>query len=179
MTKVFLDGKEVPNALRVDIITGTGTPPPDPIPDPKPEPAPIGCGPVPNRVVLSGEIDLANAGSQRSMDLGAETRALRFTMTAAPSAVQFAFANKVGTLGVQRTAWVSRCPGGEPVMGSVATGTENTSVRVSSTARRGYALLTAGTTYYLNIRNGASTTPGDPTTCATGDCGVYLMTYAG
>jgi hypothetical protein len=186
--RLFINGVEIENAsmVRIDYsVEGVVTPPPpDPLPEPEPEPTPPPapdqpCGQVPNRVTLTGSVDLANPGSQRSYDLGAETKAIRFVMTATPAFAQFAIANKTGSMGVQRTAWISRCPGGEPVTGSVATGTENTSVRISNSPRRGYATLAAGVEYYLNIRNGASAVPGDPTTCATGNCGVYLIVYSG
>jgi hypothetical protein len=182
--KLYINGTEIQaSVIRIDYsVEGVVTPPPpDPIPEPEPEPTPppatTDCGSTPRNVVLSGSIDLANPGSQREYELGSQTRSVRFVMTQTPSLGKFSLANMAGTLGVTRCAWISRCPGGPPIDGSVKTGAENATVSFANHVKRGHALLHTGDTYYFNFRNGQTTNPDDPSTCLGGNCGVYLMVY--
>jgi hypothetical protein len=188
--KLIINGQEVTaTEIRITGVTTLPAPapgpepepaPPAPGPEPEPTPPPAPdqpCGDLPRNVVLSGDIDLANPGSQRSYELGSQTRSIRFVMTSSPSLGKFSLASMTGTLGVTRCAWISRCPGGDPVSGSVKTGAENATVAFANHAKRGHALLHTGDTYYFNFRNGTTVKPDDPSTCASGSCGVYLMTY--
>jgi hypothetical protein len=154
-------------------------------PTPTPTATTGACGDLPAGVVLAGDIDLNNPGSQVRVSLARETKAFRFTTTSNPAFIgQFDWAAVAGTLGINRIAWISQCPGSPGYTETAtansrcaASGTENTSVRFKQSYERGYCELTTNTTYYVNIRNA---TPTDPTgsTCPSGtNCDVYRMVY--
>jgi hypothetical protein len=152
---------------------------------PTPPPTTGACGDLPAGVVLAGDINVSNPGSQVQISLARETKAFRFTATSDPAFFgQFDWAAVAGTLGVNRIAWISQCPGSPGYTQTAAadtrcaaSGTENTSVRFSQSAKRGYCEITPNATYYVNISNA---TPTDPTgsTCPSGtNCNVYRMIY--
>jgi hypothetical protein len=143
------------------------------------------CGDLPSGVVLAGDINLSNPGSQVQVSLARETKAFRFTATSDPAFFgQFDWAAVAGTLGINRIAWISQCPGSPGYTQTAAadtrcaaSGTENTSVRFSQSAKRGYCEITPNATYYVNIKNATATDPTGSTCPSGSNCNVYRMIY--
>lgn len=134
---------------------------------------PDNCGPLPTGVDVFEELNWANQGGQIRIRLPANgIKSSAFTTTSSTSYLgNITVVPVTGTGSYQRRAWISECPGGEPLDSPYCggwTGTE-LSVRWSQEgARRGHCLLSPNTSYFINYEN---------VNCALSSCDVYRQMH--
>lgn len=82
----------------------------------------------------------------------------------------FSFASTTGNSAVQRMAWISKAPGGQPIDHNrcVALGTSSTKIRWEQNNTKNYCTLALNQTYYLNVKN---------QNCDKTNCDVFRNIY--
>ena len=150
----------------------TGTPAPAPEPAPTPKPPATGC---PAGSVIAE--NLSKEKTYRTFKTG-ETRVFRFTTETAGRLSLGSLANVTAS---SKLVTLSRCPGDfrvDTLADRCALSGEFVTLRYNSDP--GVATqctVTAGQTYYLNVKNGILSLPGADTCPAGATCGFYLQRY--
>ena len=152
----------------------TGTPAPAPEPDPAPTPKPPATG-CPSGSVIAE--NLSKEKTYRTFKAG-EVRVFRFVSETAGRLSLGSLANVTAS---SKLVTLSRCPGDfrvDTLADRCALSGEFVTLRYNSDP--GVATqctVTAGQTYYLNVKNGILSLPGADTCPAGATCGFYLQRY--
>ncbi len=133
--------------------------------------APEGCPPLGSTEFVA-PVDWGRPPSQTRIPLADNVSSMEFITTRGTGyGGQISIASTTGNSGVQRHAWISTCPAGEPLADPKCEqfGTSSTVIKwYQGPEHRSYCNLTPLTRYYLNIEN---------LTCTTGRCDVYRNLY--
>lgn len=102
-------------------------------------------------------IDWISPGRQQLVPMGSDTVSMEFiTTSSATYGANISIASSTEDSDIQRTAWISNCPGGQPIAGGTCetTGTTSIVLRIYQSSAPWYGCeLSANSRYYLNVKN--------------------------
>lgn len=130
------------------------------------------CGPLPEGVEMTADLNWASTGSQTRIAIKDQIKSTRFVSTNNPLYEgQVSITSTTGNSGVKREVWISKCPGVvTPEMGTRCTATGNSTTVVYWHQRDHYYCdLELNTEYYINVRN---------VECPDSSCDVYRNVYS-